>query len=427
MYSSVTLTNLSRAILTSVATRVKKICKVDLGFLIGGSSSVEKQGRGNFQKVINFVKQIVNEFEISQHDTHVGVVLFDDKANVVFGFHNYTDKSSIMSTISSIKNRGGGMLTGKALSIAHNGLYKTSSRNGTPKILIVLTGDTSWDNVKDPAQKLRDSGVTIYAVGVGIMIGEDELKEMATDPDADHVFTSSFNNLVTIVQAIKNNICQGEDISFSYSLIIHEIFSQSGNFISTTTNNVSFDLTNNTNCHFITITTVPYSYICTCNSVRGYPRPDLRTTEDHNLFSSCHPTRTSTVFASCKIHRTNNVDFPDDIHLSNIMAENNEQNALRAFELAFTSNGYNHAPRGLRALIVNFTLKPGETIEQGRRRLYRRIFGILWFGNHVGRSYFVPQTPTGSPTYVFPAFLKEAIRTHISGSLRAFQDPEGPG
>ncbi|KAK3717505.1 hypothetical protein QZH41_005457 [Actinostola sp. cb2023] len=112
---------------------------------------------------------------------------------------------------------------------------------------------------------------------------------------------------------------------------------------------------------------------------------------------------------------------------ADIMAAHNQRNALREFELAFTSNGYNHAPRGLRALIVNFTLKTVETIEQGRRRLYRRIFGILWFGNHVGRSHFVPQTPTGSPTYVFPAFLKEAIRTHISGSLKAFQDPEGPG
>ena len=123
-------------------------------------------------------------------------------------------------------------MTGSALSVAQNGLYKTSSRNGIPKILIVLTDGKSRDNVKDPAQRLRDLGVTIYAVGIGNNFNEDDLKEMATDPDADHVFTSGFNNLGTVVQAIKDKACQGEDVSLTNSLIMHEIFSQSGNFIS---------------------------------------------------------------------------------------------------------------------------------------------------------------------------------------------------
>ncbi|KAK3721427.1 hypothetical protein QZH41_020681, partial [Actinostola sp. cb2023] len=199
------------SVVTSSTTSTVCKAKVDLGFLIDGSGSIEWQGRGNFQKVITFVKQIVNEFEISQHDTHVGVVLFDHTAKVVFGFHNYTDKNYIMRQISTINYPGGGTRTASALSIAHNDLYKTSSRNGISKTLIVLTDGDSIDNVKDPAQKLRDLGVTIYAVGIGSKINEDELKEMATDPDADHVFTSGFNNLGTIVQAIKDKVCQGED------------------------------------------------------------------------------------------------------------------------------------------------------------------------------------------------------------------------
>ncbi|KAK3745186.1 hypothetical protein QZH41_008385, partial [Actinostola sp. cb2023] len=75
-------------------------------------------------------------------------------------------------------------------------------------------------------------------------------------------------------------------------------------------------------------------------------------------------------------------------------------------------------------LVMPITVEPTKP-----RMCHDERFLNLWikFGNHVGRNNFVPQTPTGSPTYVFPAFLKEAIRTHISGSLRAFQDPEGPG
>jgi len=38
----------------------------------------------------------------------------------------------------------------------------------------------------------------------------------------------------------------------------------------------------------------------------------------------------------------------------------------------------NAAPRGLSHILATFSLKKGENPEDGRLRLYRRIFGILW-------------------------------------------------
>jgi len=53
------------------------------------------------------------------------------------------------------------------------------------------------------------------------------------------------------------------------------------------------------------------------------------------------------------------------------------------------------------------------------------LYSTVW--QPCGRGHFTAGNPSGSPTYVYPAFLKEAIRVHVSGELREHQDPEGPG
>ena len=59
------------------------------------------------------------------------------------------------------------------------------------------------DNV--PAQ-------TSYAVGIGPGVVTSELNIIATDPDADHVFTASdFDDLETIYLAITSSVCSGQD------------------------------------------------------------------------------------------------------------------------------------------------------------------------------------------------------------------------
>lgn len=184
--------------------------KVDLGFLIDGSGSIEGQGRGNFKKVLDFVVRMIKEFEVSQSGTHIGAVLFDHRASVTLRFDQFYDQRSIVQKIQNVQYPGGGTSTGAALKLALSGLYTPSKRQKIiPKILIILTDGQSQDKVTDPAQKLRDFGVTIFSVGIGKGAKISELNDMATDPDSEHVFTADFNNLNTIVRAIKDKACQG--------------------------------------------------------------------------------------------------------------------------------------------------------------------------------------------------------------------------
>ncbi|KAM7445129.1 hypothetical protein ABFA07_006384 [Porites harrisoni] len=62
-----------------------------------------------------------------------------------------------------------------------------------------------------------------------------------------------------------------------------------------------------------------------------------------------------------------------------------------------------------------------ESDELARKRLFHRIFGILWFGNKVGEGQFRGKA---IPTYVYPDCLKAAIRERLSGDLSDYPNPE---
>ena len=182
---------------------------VDLGFLVDGSGSIEFYGQGNFKRCLDFVKKVIASFDIGKDKTHIGIVLFSSTAQLVFDFNKYFDLASIESAIDSIVYPNGGTMTGAALTFAETLLFK-SARPGLPKLLIVMTDGVSNDAVDQPAKAVRDSGVTIYSLGIGKNYDMKQLQEMASDPDSDHVFTADFTQLDPVIQQIKNQACKGK-------------------------------------------------------------------------------------------------------------------------------------------------------------------------------------------------------------------------
>ena len=60
--------------------------RVDLGFVVEASASVEKHGKGNFRRILDFVEMTVRKFSISRRKTRVGVVTYGAKTDLVFDF-----------------------------------------------------------------------------------------------------------------------------------------------------------------------------------------------------------------------------------------------------------------------------------------------------------------------------------------------------
>ena len=102
--------------------------RVDLAFLIDGSGSIESSGRGNFQRCIHFVKNMVSSFTIAPQRTRVGVVLFSSRAWLILDFYRSTNKARVLHTISRIRYPRGGTRIGKALNFVLYRLFRRSRR-----------------------------------------------------------------------------------------------------------------------------------------------------------------------------------------------------------------------------------------------------------------------------------------------------------
>lgn len=103
-------------------------------------------------------------------------------------------------------------MTGKALKKAKEDLFDKSARPGVPNIAIVITDGKSRDDIDDPAQTLRDSGVTVISIGIGKNYDLKELEKMATDPDSQHLFKGKFDALSSEVDSIVDTACTGRYI-----------------------------------------------------------------------------------------------------------------------------------------------------------------------------------------------------------------------
>lgn len=103
-------------------------------------------------------------------------------------------------------------------------------RDDSRKIGVLITDGKSQDEIVDNSQKLRDSGIELYAIGErsssvfpplvsdraltqrlfpGVKnADENELRSIASDPDEIHMYNvADFSFLVTIVDDLTLNLC----------------------------------------------------------------------------------------------------------------------------------------------------------------------------------------------------------------------------
>ena len=122
--------------------------RLDLAFLIDGSGSIEAYGRGNFQRCLNFVKQVVASFGISPSQTRVGIVLFSSRAWLIANFRSYRSKQSVLHAVSRIRYPRGGTRIGRALRFAKYQLFRkrTSQRKVSAGLFPIFCSLEFWSS-----------------------------------------------------------------------------------------------------------------------------------------------------------------------------------------------------------------------------------------------------------------------------------------
>ena len=164
----------------------------------------------NYQILKDFIKAIVKSVKIGLNETEFGVATYSDlnKFQLHINFSSYSNTSEIVEAVQRIPYDAGDTYTGNGLNRIRTELF-SQSRNGIPKILIVITDGQSQDSVETPSSTLRAMKVHIMSVGIGDVVYA-ELANMATDPDNQNVFTANFSSIHDVVGSIIENSCRGK-------------------------------------------------------------------------------------------------------------------------------------------------------------------------------------------------------------------------
>ena len=96
---------------------------MDLAFILDSSGSV---GSYNFGTVKNFVKNVVDFFNIGSSGTHVAVVTYSTYTKLEFNLKAYYTKSAIKNAVGKIRYRGGWTYTADALDYVRRNIFSTS-------------------------------------------------------------------------------------------------------------------------------------------------------------------------------------------------------------------------------------------------------------------------------------------------------------
>ncbi|KAG8539998.1 hypothetical protein GDO81_020010, partial [Engystomops pustulosus] len=184
---------------------------VDLVFVIDGSKSL---GEDNFELLKQFVNGILDSLEVSQKAARVGLIQYSTHVRTEFTMAQYSSAKDMKKTVSQMKYMGRGSMTGMALKLMYEKSFSEAQGArrkslGVPRVAIVFTDGRAQDEVSDWASQAKQSGITIYAVGVGKAIDE-ELQEIASSPQEKHVIhADDFSSMGYITEKLKSSICDG--------------------------------------------------------------------------------------------------------------------------------------------------------------------------------------------------------------------------
>ncbi|XP_073412715.1 von Willebrand factor A domain-containing protein 2 [Dendrobates tinctorius] len=181
-------------------------CSVDLLFLLDGSSSSSLE---TFMQHKSFVKRFLQAALPDDAPVNVGVAQYSDQVQMMVKIGEYETTGQLLRYVDAMRFTGGGVYTGKALRYVTQHGFKSAPtfsdvRDDLPRILVLLTGSTSLDSVKEPAQYARDHEV--FIIGVAGDATKDEMLEIVGDPQ-NVIAYSNPQQLFTQLPQLQRRIC----------------------------------------------------------------------------------------------------------------------------------------------------------------------------------------------------------------------------
>ena len=180
--------------------------------MLDGSGGV---GSTNWWKTLQFVSSVVEQLDVSQSATRVGVVVFANNAYVKIALNDCDSRSELLQALADLKNEfpGGASNTAKGILTMDQNLF-TGDRN-VPYVGILMTdAESNRDShlVEDYARQAQKR-IHIMAVGTTDSVELDELKDIASD-DKDVLVIDAFDELPNIKNRVVRFILEHSNGEF---------------------------------------------------------------------------------------------------------------------------------------------------------------------------------------------------------------------
>ncbi|NXJ60206.1 CO6A6 protein, partial [Rostratula benghalensis] len=191
----------------SIDDECRRVNRLDVVFVIDSSRSIS---HSQYNEIKNFIINLVEKSDVGPDGVQFGALKYSAYSVVLFYFNNCTTKSCIIETIRRDVLLQQKTYTSIALMDSEN--FFTEERGsrmskGVPQLLIVITDGKSHDRGKlgEVAQRLRNKGIIIYAVGVK-NANKTELLTMAGSEDKCF-WVDTFKGLENLTANITHNMC----------------------------------------------------------------------------------------------------------------------------------------------------------------------------------------------------------------------------
>uniref|UniRef100_A0ABM5GMN7 Collagen alpha-6(VI) chain n=1 Tax=Pogona vitticeps TaxID=103695 RepID=A0ABM5GMN7_9SAUR len=181
--------------------------KSDILFLVDSSESISPE---DFLKMKNFMSELVNKSDVGPGRVHFGALQFSSKTKEEFRLNQYSTKSDVIDAIGRMSLMGQNMVTGGALQFVLDYFKPTKgARPYVKKILILITDGEAEDEVKIPAETLREENIIVYSVG-GFNANKTQLIEISGKPEMVF-YVEDFDVLKHLEGEILFGICSPYD------------------------------------------------------------------------------------------------------------------------------------------------------------------------------------------------------------------------
>ena len=174
-----------------------------------GSISSEK-----FSKIIDAVIYFIKSVDIQNGKVRIGLIVFALDVFVNYDLDSFTAKNALIFVTNLLRYqyRGGPTFTHKALNYLRKFSF-TPERGDRPKypnyVVLFTDGKSQFPWKTKRQAELLKRRADIMVIGVGPQVYKQELRDIASYPPDQHVFTTSFLRINSIMGKVLEHVCEG--------------------------------------------------------------------------------------------------------------------------------------------------------------------------------------------------------------------------